>query len=68
MGKTVLNIDRELIAEAQERLGTDSITATIEEALRMVVAPQARRRLLDRLADATEDRVEVLGSVRERQW
>jgi Arc/MetJ family transcription regulator len=43
MAKTAINIDRDLAARAAELLGTETLTATVEEALREVVARAERR-------------------------
>jgi Arc/MetJ family transcription regulator len=46
---TTLNVDRQLLAEAQEALGTKTMSATVNEALREVVLLRRRRRLRRRL-------------------
>lgn len=49
MGRTTLEYDDKLLAEAQMALGTKGIKATIERALNEAVTESARRRLLARL-------------------
>ncbi|HWJ98197.1 MAG TPA: type II toxin-antitoxin system VapB family antitoxin [Acidimicrobiales bacterium] len=43
MAKTAINIDRDLADRAGELLGTETLTATVEEALREVVARAERK-------------------------
>jgi Arc/MetJ family transcription regulator len=47
--KTNISIDDDLIAEVGAILGTTGITATIDEALRRVLAIEARDRIIERL-------------------
>jgi Arc/MetJ family transcription regulator len=47
MAKTAINIDRELADRAAELLGTETLTATVEAALREVVGRAERRAALD---------------------
>lgn len=44
---TTLNLDEDLLHEAQEVLGMNRVTETIHEALREVVRGQHRRKLLE---------------------
>ena len=71
--RTTVEIDPELVAEAQRLLGLDSMRATIEEALRRAVeadaADRAQRRLLALEHLRTLDKhldLEVLAS--EEMW
>jgi Arc/MetJ family transcription regulator len=47
--KTALRLDEELLAQAQEVLGTKTATETIHAALAEVVARRGRERLFERL-------------------
>lgn len=47
MAKTAINIDRELADRAAQLLGTETLTATVEAALRDVVGRAERRAALD---------------------
>ena len=47
MAKTAINIDRDLADRAAELLGTETLTATVEAALREVVGRAERRAALD---------------------
>jgi Arc/MetJ family transcription regulator len=47
--KTALNLDRDLVGQAAEVLGTHGTTETIDAALRQIVATAARERLLERI-------------------
>ena len=49
MRKTTIAIDDEVAAEAGRTLGTTGLTATVNQAMREVVAMAARRRLVERL-------------------
>ncbi|MGH3188119.1 MAG: type II toxin-antitoxin system VapB family antitoxin [Streptosporangiaceae bacterium] len=49
MSTTQLELDRELLAQAAAILGTTTKKATVNEALRRVVAAELRRRHLDEL-------------------
>lgn len=49
MRKTTIAIDDEVAAEASRTLGTRGLTATVNQAMREVVAMAARRRLVERL-------------------
>lgn len=51
MPKTVINIDRDVLAQAQRILGTGTIRATVDRALREVVRRHAAEEFLA-LADA----------------
>lgn len=63
---TTLNVDPELIAEAQEALGTKGTTATIHAALEDVVRRRRRLRLLTYdLPDLTPEALEQMRSGRE---
>jgi len=62
---TTLNIDPDLVAEAQEVLGTKSVTDTIHAALDDIVRRNRRRRLLTYdLPDLTREALEEMRSVR----
>jgi Arc/MetJ family transcription regulator len=50
MRKTTVAIDDRLAAEAGEALGTATLTDTVNEAMRLVVATAARRKFVERLA------------------
>ena len=63
---TTLNVDPELIAEAQHVLGTKGTTATIHAALEDVVNRSRRRRLLTYdLPDLTPEALEEMRSPRQ---
>ena len=49
MHKTAIRIDEELAAEARAILGTPSLTATVNEALREVVDRGRTERFLERM-------------------
>jgi Arc/MetJ family transcription regulator len=66
MTRTVLDVDRDLLTQAQRILGKPSLTATINESLRRVVADDARRRFIDRMAHLDDDQRAVLGTARGR--
>lgn len=55
MPRTVLDIDRELLAEARQVLGTSTITETVNRALAEVVAAQQREEFLGFLASRSEE-------------
>jgi Arc/MetJ family transcription regulator len=63
--KTTLDVDEELLAQAQEVLGTRGIKATIDRALHEVIAADARRKTVARLqaldVDADELRRQAWG-------
>jgi Arc/MetJ family transcription regulator len=62
---TTLNIDPDLVAEAQEVLGTKNATDTIHAALDDIVRRNRRRRLLTYdLPDLTPEALEEMRSVR----
>ena len=46
MAKTAINIDRDLADKAAAILGTETLTATVETALREIVERDARQRAL----------------------
>jgi Arc/MetJ family transcription regulator len=50
MSTTQVELDLKLLAQAAEILGTTTKKATVNEALRRVVAAELRRRHLDELA------------------
>lgn len=50
MRKTTIAIDEALAAEAGRALGTKGLTATVNGAMREVVALAARKRFVERLA------------------
>ncbi len=50
MSTTQLELDQELLAQAAAILGTTTKDATVNEALRLVVAAELRRRHVDELA------------------
>lgn len=50
MSTTQLELDQELLAQAAAILGTTTKKATVNEALRRVVAAELRRRHLEELA------------------
>jgi Arc/MetJ family transcription regulator len=50
MSTTQLELDQELLAQAAAILGTTTKKATVNEALRQVVAAELRRRHLNELA------------------
>lgn len=47
MAKTAINIDRDLADRAAEILGTTTLTATVEQALRDIVEREGRRQALE---------------------
>ncbi|MBX3313110.1 MAG: hypothetical protein KF906_02220 [Actinobacteria bacterium] len=49
MAKTAINIDRELADRAAEVLGTGTLTATVDQALRDVVDRAARQAAFEHL-------------------
>ncbi len=49
MRKTTIAIDDHVAAAAGQALGTQSLTQTVNESMREVVAMAARRRVVDRL-------------------
>lgn len=51
MKRTLLEIDEELLGQAQATLGTKTMKATVDQALREVIAAAARRRQLGFLGD-----------------
>jgi Arc/MetJ family transcription regulator len=53
MAKTLIDIDDEYLAAAQQALGTDTKKDTVNAALREVVALAARRRDLQRLTSGS---------------
>jgi Arc/MetJ family transcription regulator len=58
MRKTLVKVDEDLLAEAKQVLGTNSIVDTVNRSLREVVAMAARRRALDlerRLSESIDD-------------
>jgi Arc/MetJ family transcription regulator len=55
MARTVLNINRELLEEARQMLGTSTITDTVNRALAEVVAARKRAGFLDFLASRSEE-------------
>lgn len=67
MTRTVMDVDRDLLARAKALLGAPSMTATINEALRRVVAGQALERVLDYFSDLDDDQTKALTDARN-QW
>jgi len=62
MAKTLIDVDEEMLAAAQEALGTSTKKDTVNAALRAVAALAARRRDLQRLVsgglpDLADDQV-----------
>lgn len=55
MAKTLVDIDRDLVEQARKILGQPSMVATIREALRLVVAEDAHRWLVDHFADLDDE-------------
>jgi succinyl-CoA synthetase beta subunit len=55
MARTVLDINRELLDEARQVLGTSTITETVNRALAEVVAAQQREAFLGFLASRSEE-------------
>jgi Arc/MetJ family transcription regulator len=55
MTKTLIDIDDEYLAAAQQALGTTTKKDTVNAALREVTAPAARRRDLQRLTSRLPD-------------
>jgi Arc/MetJ family transcription regulator len=53
MAKTLIDVDEEYLAAAQEALHTETKKDTVNAALREVAALAARRRDLQRLADGS---------------
>jgi Arc/MetJ family transcription regulator len=51
--KTTIDIDKNLAAEAAEILGTRTLKATVDAALREVVGEELRRRLAERVRSGT---------------
>jgi Arc/MetJ family transcription regulator len=47
--KTTLDVDDELVNQAARILGTSGLKATVDRALREVIAREARERLIDQL-------------------
>lgn len=52
MARTVIDIDDDLLEQASKVLDTHTKKATVEAALRVVAAREARRRLDERIADS----------------
>jgi hypothetical protein len=67
MARTVLDVDRDLLNEAKDILRQPTLTATINEALRLVVARAARERLMDDLANMDDDSRAAMAGARD-QW
>jgi Arc/MetJ family transcription regulator len=58
---TTLNLDMDLVKEAQRALGTQKATETIHRALEEVIAREKRRQLLEMgVGDLTPERLEEL--------
>jgi Arc/MetJ family transcription regulator len=58
MRKTLVKVDEDLLAEAKQVLGTNSIVDTVNRSLKEVVAMASRRRTLDlerRLSESIDD-------------
>jgi Arc/MetJ family transcription regulator len=62
--KTAIMIDDELVMAARRVLGTSTMTATVDAALRSVIAGEARQQWLDMVRDLGPE----LGEVRGRAW
>jgi Arc/MetJ family transcription regulator len=65
--KTTIEIDDRLIKEASTILHTRGIKATIDEALRRVIAQEARESLLRRMSEPPGDDLD-LEEGRRRAW
>lgn len=63
MPKTAISIDRDLADHAAQVLGTPTLTATVDAALRDVVERDARRAALDRLRERgfSDEEKELMG-------
>lgn len=68
MTRTVMDVDRELLTRAQEILGQPSKTATINEALRRVVADQAQQSVFAWIDNMDDEQADLFATVRERMW
>lgn len=62
--KTTLDLNEDLLARAQEILGTQGIKATIDRALYEVIAADARRKTIARLQSLDVDADEL----RRQAW
>ncbi len=62
--KTAIMIDDELVSAARRVLGTSTMTATVDAALRSVIAAEARQRWLEAVRELGPE----LGAVRGRAW
>jgi Arc/MetJ family transcription regulator len=68
MPRTVLDVDRELLAQAKDILGEPTLTATVNTALRRVVAERAQRDLIAWVDGMDDEQHEVLATARDRAW
>jgi Arc/MetJ family transcription regulator len=68
MARTVLDVDRDLLKEAKRILAQPSLTATINEALRRVVAEEAHRQLLEHFAEMDDEQRQDLAAARHTAW
>lgn len=68
--RTVMDVDRDLLVEAQQVLGQPSLTATINEALRLAVQERrdtrarSRRAFFDRMAGLDDEQVAAIQAAR----
>lgn len=68
MSRTIVDVDRNLLSQAANILSTPSMTATVNAALRQVVADQAHQDVLSSLAALDEEQLEILGGARDTAW
>jgi Arc/MetJ family transcription regulator len=68
MARTLLDIDRDLLEQAKAILGEQTFTATVNEALRRVVAVRAQQQLIDWVTEMDDEQHEVLATARDRAW
>jgi Arc/MetJ family transcription regulator len=64
MGKTALDIDRALLAEAKEILGAKTYTETVERALQAIVDQRRRRAFFDYMATRTDEDLAAVETAR----
>ncbi len=68
MAKILVDVDRDLVAAAQDALGERSMAGTVREALRRVVAQRTPDPLLDYVTGLDDEQVDVLSAARETAW
>jgi hypothetical protein len=66
MAKTLVDLDRDLVAQAMTLLGESTIAGTIRAALQRVIADAAWHKLIDHMSNLDDEQVAAIEEARNR--